>query len=146
MESDSQGNSYANNPYDNNNLFKGQVNSLQENSLNIQQYNHKTISRYKCQKQLSEIAPTELYYIKESFSPDGRVLCSPYGNETRLLTFSEECHEFVNQQAPNLKEMNQVCSTSQHDKVVISTKFSPQGHLLLTGCFGGKIKFHQPIF
>ena len=85
-------------------------------------------------------------YRKESFSADGRVLCSPYGNRTRILAFGEDCHEPVpcQGQRQELKEMTEVCVTEEHEDLVLAAKFSPQ-QLLATGGCRGEVKFHQPV-
>ena len=85
--------------------------------------------------------------VCQSFSPDGRVLCSPCDNYTRLLAFNEQCQEPVQCQGQGQKpqEMTELCLTEEHDDYVFAAKFSPQGHLLATGCCSGDVKFHQPV-
>ncbi|KAJ6637117.1 Pre-mRNA-processing factor 39 [Pseudolycoriella hygida] len=98
-----------------------------------------------------------LYYIEEPnrakgfikelcFSSDGRIICSPHGMGCRLLAFSDTCAEIpnalsANHKAQRLKEIK--CITC-HSDVVVSTKFSPRHSLVVTGCLGGKIVWHQP--
>ena len=91
-------------------------------------------------------AECENFIKEEAFSPDGRVLCSPYGNQTRLLAFNEHCQELVDCEFLEPQALEQVCLTEKHNEPVLATKFSPQGYLLATGCYGGKVKFHQPVF
>ncbi|XP_067007174.2 DDB1- and CUL4-associated factor 10 homolog [Anabrus simplex] len=86
-------------------------------------------------------------FIKElCFSADGRLICSPFGYGVRLLGFSPECSELsvcVPSEPPvKLYEMaTNVC----HTDYVVSTKFSPQHCLLVSGCLSGKIVWHQPV-
>ncbi len=86
-------------------------------------------------------------YIKEvSFSPDGRLLCSPCGRGLRLLAFNERCDDLSGcvPEAPK-----QLCVVSAfedcHREAVLSSSFAPYGFSLVTGCLGGKIVWHQPI-
>ncbi|XP_053675072.1 DDB1- and CUL4-associated factor 10 [Anopheles nili] len=88
-------------------------------------------------------------YMKEScFSPDGRVICSPYENGFRLLAFNENCNEL--QYATNLssnddaKQLIEVKRKQCHSSLVVSSQFSPRFPLLVTGCLRGKIVWYQP--
>ncbi|KAK7793792.1 hypothetical protein R5R35_013047 [Gryllus longicercus] len=79
------------------------------------------------------------------FSADGRLICSPYGCGVRLLSFSPECSElstcFPIEPPVQLHELtSSVC----HKDVVVCTRFSPHHCLLVSGCLGGNIVWHQP--
>lgn len=88
-------------------------------------------------------------FIKEvSFSPDGRVICSPYGKAVRLLSFDASCSD-LSQNPPQSTEPSLLHEIgelpNQHDNFVLSSAFSPHGMYLVTGCLGGKIVWHQPV-
>lgn len=75
-----------------------------------------------------------LYYIEEAnkgkgfikelcFSTDGRLICSPYGNGIRLLSFSKNCQELpdvlpLSEQQP--QKLNQLLCAEQHTDIVVS--------------------------
>ncbi|GLH12656.1 DDB1- and CUL4-associated factor 10 homolog [Gryllus bimaculatus] len=86
-------------------------------------------------------------FIKElCFSADGRLICSPFGYGVRLLAFSPECSELSiccpdKAPVPLYELATNVC----HSDIVVSTKFSPQHCLLVSGCLSGKIVWHQPV-
>ncbi|KAK7904547.1 hypothetical protein WMY93_017154 [Mugilogobius chulae] len=86
-------------------------------------------------------------YIKElCFSPDGRLICSPYGYGVRLLAFDEGCGELsdcVPVQTSVLKEIRSIYS---HSDVVLTTKFSPTHCQLASGCLSGRVALYQPKF
>ncbi|RWS23083.1 hypothetical protein B4U80_05791 [Leptotrombidium deliense] len=85
-------------------------------------------------------------YIKElCFSPDGRLICSPYEYGFRLFTFDDQCREMCDADRTELKSLYELKSLSVHSNIVVSTKFSPQHSLIASGCLGGKINFYQPI-
>lgn len=86
-------------------------------------------------------------FIKEqSFSPDGRVIASPFAHGTRLLAFGSDCCKWVksrkkDSEAEKLTEVNFLLS---HSQPVCCSKFSPIHMLVATGCLGGQIAFHEP--
>ena len=87
-------------------------------------------------------------FIKElCFSADGRLICSPYKNGVRLLMFDGHCSEMshaAREGSPRkLSEVNHIRETHNHN--VVSTSFSPTHTLLVTGCLGGNITWHQPV-
>lgn len=86
-------------------------------------------------------------FIKElCFSSDGRLICSPYGYGVRLLAFSPDCAELSScvPVAPPVR-LYELASHVCHTDIVVSTKFSPQHCLLVSGCLTGKIVWHQPV-
>lgn len=88
-------------------------------------------------------------FIKEMcFSPDGRVICSPYEYGFRLLGFNAKCDELPDTlDAKNQTSLFDLVQVVQcHKDVVVSTKFSPTQPLLVSGCLKGKLVWHQPIF
>lgn len=88
-------------------------------------------------------------FIKEMcFSPDGRVICSPYEYGFRLLGFNPKCEELPDALDANNKTslFNLVKVVKCHSDVVVCTKFSPIQPLLVSGCLQGKLVWHQPIF
>ncbi|KAG7191124.1 hypothetical protein KM043_007156 [Ampulex compressa] len=87
-------------------------------------------------------------YIKElCFSADGRLICSPFGYGVRLLTFSSDCAELSNCVPPfnESVQLHELATNVSHSGIVVSTKFSPRHCLLVSGCLGGKIVWHQPV-
>lgn len=87
-------------------------------------------------------------YIKElCFSSDGRLICSPFGYGIRLLAFSNECQELSNCVPGNNEpvQLHELATNTSHSQTVLSTKFSPRHCLLVSGCLGGKIVWHQPV-
>ncbi|XP_028661648.1 DDB1- and CUL4-associated factor 10 [Erpetoichthys calabaricus] len=86
-------------------------------------------------------------YIKElCFSPDGRLICSPYGYGIRLMAFDEQCSELVDclpKESSCLKEIRSIYS---HSDVVLTTKFSPTHCQLASGCLSGRVSLYQPKF
>lgn len=88
-------------------------------------------------------------FIKEMcFSPDGRVICSPYEFGFRLLGFNPKCEELPDALDANgsASLFNLVKVVKCHSDVVVSTKFSPTQPLLVSGCLQGKLVWHQPVF
>uniref|UniRef100_A0A6P7GQ55 DDB1- and CUL4-associated factor 10-like n=1 Tax=Diabrotica virgifera virgifera TaxID=50390 RepID=A0A6P7GQ55_DIAVI len=85
-------------------------------------------------------------FIKEvCFSSDGRLICSPYDKGIRLLAFDEQCNELtkcVPDQPTELKTAVEL--NDYHKGVVVSCKFSPVHHQLVSGCLGSDIKWYQP--
>lgn len=87
-------------------------------------------------------------YIKElCFSADGRLICSPFGYGVRLLAFSSDCSELSNCVPPfnESVQLHELATNVSHSGIVVSTKFSPRHCLLVSGCLGGKIVWHQPV-
>lgn len=86
-------------------------------------------------------------FIKElCFSADGRLICSPFGYGVRLLAFSPDCAELsacVPSKPP--VQLYELATNVCHADIVVSTKFSPQHCLLVSGCLSGKIVWHQPV-
>ncbi|XP_050664142.1 DDB1- and CUL4-associated factor 10 [Leptidea sinapis] len=88
-------------------------------------------------------------FIKElCFSADGRVVCSPYGGGVRLLAVNDSCsemsHSVRGQPGPAELVVLGEC-VGLHQDLVVSTKFSPRHHLLVTGCLDGKIVWYEPF-
>ncbi|XP_069695745.1 DDB1- and CUL4-associated factor 10 homolog [Periplaneta americana] len=86
-------------------------------------------------------------FIKElCFSADGRLICSPFGYGVRLLAFSPECAELSTCVPPKPPvQLYELATNVCHADIVVSTKFSPQHCLLVSGCLSGKIVWHQPV-
>ncbi|XP_051890737.1 DDB1- and CUL4-associated factor 10 [Pristis pectinata] len=86
-------------------------------------------------------------YIKElCFSPDGRLICSPFGYGIRLLGFDSHCNELCDclpREAISLQEIRTIYS---HRDVVLTTKFSPTHCQLASGCLSGQVYLYQPKF
>lgn len=86
-------------------------------------------------------------FIKEQcFSPDGRIICSPFVNGVRLLAFSPDCREMstcLPHDGP--ARLVELSTNMCHSDIVVSSKFSPKHTLLVTGCLGGKIMWHRPV-
>ncbi|XP_037090893.1 DDB1- and CUL4-associated factor 10 homolog [Pollicipes pollicipes] len=84
-------------------------------------------------------------YIKElCFSADGRLLCSPFGYGVRLLAFSEAGQELSACAAGGPRRLHELAATTSHRCAVVSARFSPVECLLVTGCLGGGVVWHQP--
>ncbi|XP_047512283.1 DDB1- and CUL4-associated factor 10 homolog isoform X4 [Pieris napi] len=87
-------------------------------------------------------------FIKElCYSADGRLVCSPFGRGMRLLALNDSCSELSHcvqdQNCPaQMVEVGQ--SLGIHQDLVVSSKFSPRHHLLVTGCLDGKIVWYEP--
>ncbi|KAJ3625957.1 hypothetical protein MTP99_016489 [Tenebrio molitor] len=86
-------------------------------------------------------------FIKElCYSPDGRVICSPYYKGIRLLGFSENYQELTYcvpdkpRQLTTLLEMN-----DYHSQIVVSCKFNPRDLMLVSGCLDGDIVWYKPV-
>lgn len=88
-------------------------------------------------------------FIKElCFSSDGRLICSPYGNGIRLLSFSPDCQELSYALPSNgiPQRLHEVLGNiEQHSDIVVSTKFSPRAPICVSGCLRGEIFWYQPI-
>uniref|UniRef100_A0A3P8S876 DDB1- and CUL4-associated factor 10 n=1 Tax=Amphiprion percula TaxID=161767 RepID=A0A3P8S876_AMPPE len=86
-------------------------------------------------------------YIKElCFSPDGRLICSPYGYGVRLLAFDERCGELADCMPVQTSCLREVRSIYSHSDVVLTTKFSPTHCQLASGCLSGRVALYQPKF
>nr|XP_002737209.1 PREDICTED: DDB1- and CUL4-associated factor 10-like [Saccoglossus kowalevskii] len=84
-------------------------------------------------------------YIKElCFSPDGRIVCSPYGYGVRLLAFNDKCQELCDCHPNTPQELYELKTIVCHRRTVLTSKFSPMHNLLATGCQAGRIVIHQP--
>ncbi|XP_031769256.2 DDB1- and CUL4-associated factor 10 [Galleria mellonella] len=99
-----------------------------------------------------------LYYIEETnegkgfikelcYSADGRLVCSPFGRGMRLLALNENCSELShcvqNNNGPKpMVDVGQ--SLGIHQDLVVSSKFNPRYHMLVTGCLEGKIVWYEP--
>ncbi|XP_056152049.1 DDB1- and CUL4-associated factor 10 [Lampris incognitus] len=86
-------------------------------------------------------------YIKElCFSPDGRLICSPYGYGVRLLAFDQRCAELADCLPVQTSCLKEVRSIYSHSDVVLTTKFSPTHCQLASGCLSGRVALYQPKF
>ncbi|XP_004923355.1 DDB1- and CUL4-associated factor 10 isoform X2 [Bombyx mandarina] len=99
-----------------------------------------------------------LYYIEETnegrgfikelcYSADGRIVCSPFGCGMRLLALNQQCSELPHlvQDSSGPRVMTEVGqSLGIHQDLVVSSRFSPRYHMLVTGCLDGKIVWYQP--
>ena len=87
-------------------------------------------------------------YIKElCFSPDGRVICSPYEFGYRILGFDTSCSE-LSETHPVLGEPKPLVELKRllpHGNYVVTTRFSPTTPLIASGCLSGRIVFSQPV-
>ena len=87
-------------------------------------------------------------YIKEiTFGVGGRIIASPFGYGVRLLSFDPECSELCDRTtdfATAPIQLHEVVTNICHGSVVVTTKFSPDSSLLVTGSLGGKVGFHRP--
>ncbi|GBP47001.1 DDB1- and CUL4-associated factor 10 [Eumeta japonica] len=100
-----------------------------------------------------------LYYVQETnegkgfikelcYSADGRIVCSPFGRGMRLLALNENCTEISECITKDFRPTEMVeigQSLGIHDDLVVSSKFSPRQHLLVTGCLAGKIVWYMPF-
>ncbi|KAK7863784.1 hypothetical protein R5R35_005401 [Gryllus longicercus] len=95
---------------------------------------------------IEEPVASEWYIESVSVSADGRLICSPFDFGFQLLSFSPEC---VEQSAsccgtePN--RLHVLSMHNSHSDIVLCTKFSPRHCFLVTGCYGGKIAWYQPV-
>ena len=104
--------------------------------------------------------PRLMYHIPEpntghgysknlSFSKDGRLICSPYENGFRILSFDHDFNEMPNTQTSLNKsvppqELVETVKLLPHNNYVLSAKFSPTHELIASGCLGGRVVFTQP--
>jgi len=85
-------------------------------------------------------------FIKEQcFSPCGRVIASPFGHGVRLLAFSPEVQDLADCVPHQPTELHEIGTMLGHEEVVLSSAFSPNNHLLATGCLAGRLSWHQPV-
>lgn len=89
-------------------------------------------------------------FIKElCFSPDGRIICSPFMFGIRLLkcpTSHERRTEFgYSPEQQSVASLEEVCVRTPHKDIVVSTKFAPYRCLLVSGCLSGEINWYQPV-
>lgn len=85
-------------------------------------------------------------FIKElCYSNDGRIICSPFSQGVRLLSFSPNCDELSTLQPklPGIK-LHEIGTNVSHANIVLCTKFSPVHPLLVSGCLAGRIVWYQP--
>uniref|UniRef100_A0A8C6TUX1 DDB1- and CUL4-associated factor 10 n=1 Tax=Neogobius melanostomus TaxID=47308 RepID=A0A8C6TUX1_9GOBI len=116
-----------------------------------------SLSQWTCVYEFQEGAPTRPLvsprsnvgrgYIKElCFSPDGRLICSPYGYGVRLLAFDEDCGELADCLPVQTSVLKEIRSIYSHSDVVLTTKFSPTHCQLASGCLSGRVALYQPKF
>ena len=85
-------------------------------------------------------------YIKEiSFSPEGRVICSPYKLGYRILSFNSQCNEICDCVKNESQMMHVLTKTLPHPNFVVTTRFSPNQCQIASGCLGGRVIFSQPV-
>ena len=85
-------------------------------------------------------------FIKEqSFSPDGRVIASPFGNCVRLLGFDTSCMELCDCVPGSARTLYEISDGIGYGKsVVLAATFSPTQPLVVAGCKDGTINFCMP--
>lgn len=84
-------------------------------------------------------------FIKElCFSPDGRIICSPYECGIRFLSFNSNCSEMSSATSDKPQPLHELKTISHHSNLVVTTKFSPNNFMLASGCLEGKVNFYQP--
>lgn len=85
-------------------------------------------------------------YIKEAcFSPDGRIICSPFAHSIRLLAFNEDVSELCDCVPDQSETLYELRTSMSHLMPVLCTKFSPNQHIIASGSMDGDIHFHQPV-
>lgn len=86
-------------------------------------------------------------YIKElCYSPDGRVICSPYNKGIRLLGFSEKYEELTYCVPEKPKQLTTLLELNDyHSEIVVSCKFNPRDFMLVSGCLNGEIVWYKPV-
>ena len=86
-------------------------------------------------------------YIKElSFSPDGRVICSPFDQGYRILSFNERCSELCDIRDTGIpRQLYEVKRLQPHNACVVTSKFSPTHPFVASGCLNGRVVFSQPV-
>lgn len=84
-------------------------------------------------------------FIKEqSFSSDGRVLASPFGNCVRLLAFNSHCSELCDCVPAKPTKLTQVAMTVEQKSSILASTFSPNHCLFVAGARDGSISFCSP--
>jgi WD repeat-containing protein 32 len=91
-------------------------------------------------------------YIKElCFSPEGRVICSPFEFGFRLSSFDENFREMSRCRTrgedgliSKPSELNVLKTILPHSDFVVTTKFSPTHLLIASGCLSGRLVFSMP--
>ena len=84
-------------------------------------------------------------YIKEqSFSPDGRIIASPFANCVRLLAYDSECHELCDAVPHKPRPLRQVALVAGNKSSVLTSTFSPVQLLYAAGAEDGSISFCSP--
>ncbi|BFY97585.1 hypothetical protein BsWGS_00625 [Bradybaena similaris] len=84
-------------------------------------------------------------FIKEqSFSSDGRVIASPFGNCVRLLAFNSHCSELCDCVPLKPKALTQVGLTVNQKSSILASTFSPNHCTFVAGARDGSISFCSP--
>lgn len=85
-------------------------------------------------------------YIKElCYSPDGRVICSPYEKGVRLLGFGDKYEELSYCVPDKARELVTLLEMKDyHSDIVVSCKFNPRDMMLVSGCLNGEIVWYKP--
>ncbi|CAL1534089.1 unnamed protein product [Lymnaea stagnalis] len=84
-------------------------------------------------------------FIKEqSFSPDGRVLASPFANCVRLLAFNESCSELCDSVPSSPRPLCQIAMTLAQKSSILASTFSPVHCMFVAGARDGSISFCSP--
>ncbi|KAK7863783.1 hypothetical protein R5R35_005400 [Gryllus longicercus] len=95
---------------------------------------------------IEEPVASDWYVDSVSVSADGRLICSLFDFGIRLLSFSPECVEqSVSSRGTELNRLHVLSMNNSHSDIVLCTKFSPRHCFLVTGCYGGKIVWYQPV-
>lgn len=83
--------------------------------------------------------------IKElCYSPDGRVICSPYGNGVRLLSYNTECDSFPEAPTGTPQELTELKYITSHKAPVLTARFANDLPIMASGCLRGQVSFYQP--
>lgn len=93
-----------------------------------------------------EEANTGRGFIKEvSFSPEGKIVASPYGNGLRLLSFDDGCRDMCDSvnAVPRLLKAYALYEDC-HSSDVLCTAFSPNHFSVVSGSKSGGIVWHDP--
>lgn len=146
----SESNSSINSIDSNESLTSNQIRSSESIEPNIE---YRQINRWK----VCEYKPRLKYYIEElnenhgfikeqCFSPDGRIICSPFQFGYRLLSFNSNCDEMSDCIEDKPKELFELKRNFSHSDYVLTTKFSPTVCQIASGCLKGRVVFSQPIF
>ena len=85
-------------------------------------------------------------FIKEScFSPDGRIICSPFAHSIRILAFNRDVSELSDCVPDKYENLYELRSNMSHTMPVLCTKYSPNHPIIASGSMDGNIHFHQPV-